>query len=164
MSSRLSLNTRRLLAVALLPTVLGGCVTTDVSLSRSPTASPNEARLQVAIFKSPSRQSDGPLPGRVDTQLVYLGPGTSEILLSESHGTWEAPRLRPGKYRLEVLGWELPNGRYRKRASPAHESFTLREGSGCDVHVFLSDKRGILWTIVGGAAAGLFGFLAAHTK
>jgi hypothetical protein len=158
------MNSRRLLAVALLPTVFGGCVTTDVSLSRSPAASPNEARLQVAIFKSPSRQSDGPSPGRVDTQLVYLGPGASEVVLSESHGTWEAPHLRPGTYRLEILGWDLPNGRYRRRSSPAHESFTLRGGSRGEVHVFLSDKRGLLWTVVGGAAVGLFGYLAAHTK
>ena len=155
---------RRLLAVALVSVVCGGCVTTDVSLSRSETASPNEARLQVAIFKSPSRQSGGPLPGRVDTRLVYLGPDTSEIVVSESHSAWEAAHLRPGKYRLEILGWELANGRYRKRASSAHESFTLREGSRGEVHVFVSDKRGLLWTAVGGAAVGLFGFLASHTK
>ena len=154
-----------ILAVTLAAGLSGACVTTDVIRDRAAGGVSAGGRVAVTVFRSPSSIGRGPFDGRVDTRLLRSDDTGPTTVHEGAESDWSAQALPPGRYTLQVLGWASSGGAYRPRSSPAHESFVLHEGETIQIHVFLSDKRGVLWTVLGtGIAAGAVGVAVTHTK
>ncbi len=154
-----------ILTVTLAAVLAGACVTTDVIRERAASGSPESGRVAVTVYRSPSSIGRGPIDRRVDTRLLRSDDTGPTIVHEGAESDWSVRTVPPGRYTLQVLGWARSGGGYRLLSSPAHESFVIHSGETVQVHVFLSDKRGVLWAVLGtGVAAGAVGVAVTHTK
>ena len=153
------------LTVTLAAALSCACVTTDVIRERAASGASVNGSVAVTVYRSPSSIGRGPFDRRVDTRLLRSDDTGQTIVLEGAESHWSVQAVTPGRYTLQVLGWARSGGAYRARSSPAHESFVLHGGETVQIHVFLSDKRGVLWTALGtGIAAGAVGVAVTHTK
>lgn len=139
------------------------CVTTDVSRGSDPRLSASELRVWVCRSASVAH-SHRALETPVHTRLLRLDHGPT-VIGESRESIWSVSALPPGRYRLEVLGWQRPDGRVVRFRSPRSETFTVRAAEHVDVHVVLSDKRGWFYAVLAQLLAGVgVGILVRHTK
>lgn len=165
MSKPMACRMTSILTAPLAAVLAGACVTTDVIRERAASGSSESGGVAVTVYRSPSSVGRGPFDRRVDTRLLRSDDSGPTLMHEGAESEWSVRTVPPGRYTIHVLGWARSGGGYRRLSSPAHESFVVRAGETVQVHVFLSDKRGVLWAVLGtGVAAGAVGVAVTHTK
>ena len=149
--------------VVLLCFTAASCVTTDVTRSYA-VAEPS--RLSVSAYRSASAaHRRRPLEAPVHTRLFRLDSDGPTLIRESQESSWSIPAVAPGRYRLEVMSWQRPNGKVTHFRSPRTETFSVASAEALEVHVILSDKRGWLWTAFGLVLSGVgIEIISRHTK
>ena len=149
--------------VVLLCFTAASCVTTDVTRSY---AASEPSRLSVSAYWSPSAaHRRRPLDVPVHTRLFRLDLDSPILIRESQESSWSIPAVAPGRYRLDVMGWQRSNGKVTHFRSPRSETFSVASAERLEIHVILSDKRGWLWAALGLVLSGMgIEIIPRHTK
>lgn len=117
-----------------------GCATTARFRHQSPLPGSSDGSfVEVTVRETPHGEPAG---RAVEWQLSRLESGELQPVHRSEASTWYSPPLPPGKYAIEVLGWEKPGGGHvALRQGSITKRFALRERDFVTADVVLRDSR-----------------------
>src|SRR5262245_35007116 len=137
-----------LVLAVLSPTLLGGCVSVDVSRLGSAEAGTETGSVQVVVVEKSGDKE--PTKLKVVTRLVRLENGAAVPVAESTDSTWTKTDLPPGRYQLRASHWIDEQGQPRKFAKTDQDRFTLHAGEAVEARVVLeSFPTGPVITIAG---------------